>query len=117
MVPAAFLYPLVLKCLLSQHGLYSLTLEDVAWTLGLEKLLGDRPFFEASPEPVDEEEPEVATSPDALAMREALQHRMTRWERQFDGINNALLGIELSSTIREVLDKYEAGASGNDTQK
>lgn len=112
LVAGAFVYPLVLKCLLAQHQLYSLTLEDVAWTLGLEKLLGDRPFFEASPEPVDEEEPENATPPDALAMRDELRLRMSRWQRQFDDINNALLGVELSGTIREVVERLGGGEAG-----
>ena len=99
LLAGAFVYPLVLKCLLAQHGLYSLMLEDVAWTLGLERLLGDRPFFEESPEPDDAEEPDDAAPPDALAIRDALRLRMTRWQRQFDDINNALLGVELSETI------------------
>jgi len=102
LVAGAFVYPLVLKCLLAHHGLYSLTLEDAAWTLGLERLLGDRPFFEASPEPDD------AVPPDALAMRDALRLRMTRWQRQFDDINNALLDVELSETIRQVIARQES---------
>jgi len=51
LVAGAFIYPLALKCLLARHKLYSLNEEDVAWALGLEKLLADRPFFEAAPEP------------------------------------------------------------------
>jgi hypothetical protein len=41
--------------------------------------------------------------PTPLPPREALQARMTRWQRQFDHINNALLGLALSRTIGEVV--------------
>jgi len=108
LVAGAFAYPLVLKCLLAKHGLYSLTLEDVAWTLGLERLLGDRPFFEASPEPDNTEQLDDAAPQDGLAMRNTLRQRMTRWQRQFDHINNALVSVELSGTIRQVIEQHES---------
>ncbi len=107
LVAGAFVYPLVLKCLLAKHGLYSLTLEDVAWTLGLEKLLGDRPFFEASREPEHKNEPDAEARPYARAARDAMRLRMTRWQRQFDDINNALFGVQFSGTIRKVIDQLE----------
>lgn len=111
LVAGAFVYPLALKCLLAQHNLYSLCEEDVAWTLGLEKLLGDRPFFETSPEPADDDETPAEQSPDALALRDAARLRMTRWQRRFDEINNALLSVALSGTIREVVERHADGGS------
>ena len=102
----------MLKCLPAQHGLYALTLEDVTWTLWLESLLSDRPFFEASPEPDDGEEPDDSAPPDALNTRHALRLRLTRWQRQFDAINNALLGVGLSGTIREVIERHESRGPG-----
>lgn len=103
LVAGAFIYPLALKCLLSQHKLYSPNEEDVAWTLGLEKLLADRPFFEVPSESqvkensLSEEDIESVCAPERA--------RLTRWQRRFDDINNALLGTALSQTISEVLDK------------
>jgi hypothetical protein len=47
----------------------------VAWVLGLEKLLGDRPFFELPPEPAEADEPDdelTGEQPlDFVAMRNA----------------------------------------------
>jgi hypothetical protein len=103
LVAGAFIYPLALKCLLTRHNLYSLGEEDVAWTLGLEKLLADRPFFEVPPESeVEEYAPREDNSDSARASAPA---RLTRWQLRFDDINNALLGMALSQTISEVLDK------------
>ena len=103
LVAGAFIYPLALKCLLMQHKLYSLGEEDVAWTLGLENLLADRPFFEVPPEsPADEHSP---SEDDTESVRASARSRLTRWQLRFDEINNALLGMALSQTISEVLDK------------
>lgn len=119
LVAGAFIYPLLLKCRLAQHGLYSLNEEDVAWTLGLEKLLGDRPFFEVPSEPAapaepdgPDDEPVDQSTRDVLARRDAARLPMTRWQRQFDAINDALLGLALSGTIREVIEQYEDGPAG-----
>lgn len=102
LVAGAFIYPLVLKCLLAQHKLYSLNEEDVAWTLGLERLLSDRPFFEVPPESqVEECSPGSGNSKSPPA---SVPARLTRWQLQFDDINNALLGLALSQTMSKVLD-------------
>lgn len=116
LVAGAFVYPLALKCVLAQHRLYSLNEEDVAWVLGLERLLGDRPFFETPPELVasDEldDEPTEEQSLDVVAMRNAARLRMTRWQRQFDGINDALLGMQLMETMRDVIARHEGDGAG-----
>ncbi len=103
LVAGAFAYPLVLKCLLAQNNLYALNEEDVAWTLGLEGLLTDRPFFEVSPKP---QVVEVLPGKDgALSVPDSARTYQTRWQLRFDDINNALFGMALSRTINEVLDK------------
>ena len=120
LIAGAFVYPLVLKCRLAQHGLYSLNEEDVARTLGLEKLLGDRPFFEVPPKTAEPSEPGGPTAEPTdelalgvLAMRDEAWLRMTRWQRQFDVINDALLGLALSGTIRGVIEQYESRPAGD----
>jgi hypothetical protein len=103
LVAGAFIYPLVLKCLLAQHKLYALNVEDVAWTLGLERLLTDRPFFDVSPTPQG-----VEASPGedgTLAVPNSARTYLTRWQLGVEAINNALLGAALAQTISEVLDK------------
>lgn len=112
LVAGAFVYPLVLKCLLAKHRRYSLNEEDVAWVLGLEKLLGDRPFFEPPAESLDSNEPSDGAAPDTLVVRDAQRPRMTRWQFQFENINNALFGLALSGTIRETLSRLESDALG-----
>lgn len=109
LVAGAFVHPLVLKCLLAGHKLYSLNKEDVAWTLGLEKLLGDRPFFQAPPQT------EVAGDPADQPGLEATPRglRLCRWERQFNAINDSLLGMAISGTIREVIEPHERGQTGD----
>lgn len=116
LVAGAFVYPLVLKCLLAQYGLYTLNEEDVAWVLGLEKLLGDRPFFEVPVEPAvpaghngSVDAPLDPSTPDARAIRDAAVVRLTRWQRQFEAINEALLDLTLSGIIRDVFERYEGG--------
>ena len=103
LVAGAFIYPLALKCLLAQHKLYALNEEDVGWTLGLEGLLSDRPFFEVRPESQvmhDSPGEDVAES-----VPDAARTFLTRWQVRFDDINSALLGMALSRTIGEVLGK------------
>lgn len=103
LVAGAFIYPLVLKCLLAQHKLYALNEEDVAWSLGLEGLLTDRPFFEVPPKrQVVEDSP---GEDGALSVPDSARTYRTRWQLRFDDINNALLGMALSQTSSEVLDK------------
>lgn len=103
LVAGAFIYPLVLKCLLAQHKLYALNEEDVAWSLGLEGLLTDRPFFEVPSKP---QVVEASPGEDgALSVPDSARTYWTRWQLRFDDINNALLGMALSQTISEVLDK------------
>jgi hypothetical protein len=103
LVAGALIYPLALKCLLAQNNLYALNEEDVAWTLGLEGLLTDRPFFEVPPKlQVVEDSP---GEDDAESVPDAARAYLTRWQLRFDDINNALLGTALSRTISEVLDK------------
>lgn len=116
LVAGAFVYPLVLKCLLEQYGLYTLNEEEVAWVLGLEKLLGDRPFFEVPVEPAvpagpngSVDAPLDPSTPDARAIRDAAMVRLTRWQRQFEAINEALLDLTLSGIIRDEFERYEGG--------
>lgn len=101
LVAGAFIYPLVLKCLLAQYKLYALNEEDVAWTLGLEGLLMDRPFFELSPRRKVLED--SSGEDGALSVPDSARNDMTRWQLRFDDINNALLGMALSQTIGKVL--------------
>ena len=81
LVVGAFIYPLVLKCLLAAHGLYSLKDEDVARVIGMEALLGDKPFYAAR---TGWEESEL----DVRAR--------SGWVRQFKRIDEALMGMWLS---------------------
>jgi len=37
---------------------------------------------------------------------------MTRWQRQFEGINNALLGLAMSGAIRDVIERHECPELG-----
>jgi hypothetical protein len=107
LLAGAFVYPLALKCLLAQHGIYDLNEEDVAWTLGLEKLLDDRPFFEVPVVPQRAGESDDA--PDAEVDERNRAH-LNRWQRQFDGINDALLGIALSRDISDAIDEVNAAS-------
>lgn len=77
LVASAFIYPLVLKCLLAQHKLYALNEEDVAWTLGLEGLLTDRPFFEVFPKPQVVED--LPGKDSALSVPDSARTYLTRW--------------------------------------
>lgn len=103
LVAGAFIYPLALKCLLAQHKLYALNEEDVAWTLGFEALLTDRPFFEVPSQSHIVEQPPGEDG--AESVPDAARAHLTRWQLRFDEINNALFGTALSRTISEVLDK------------
>lgn len=114
-IAGAFIYPLALKCRLAQHGLFSPTLEDIAWTLGLERLLGDRPFFEVPTTPTEADEvdaPDEMPFMDALAMRDAARLRMTRWQRQFDRINTVLFETRLFADIQEAVKELSTDSSG-----
>nr|WP_315848390.1 hypothetical protein [uncultured Rhodoferax sp.] len=103
LVAGAFIYPLVLKCLLAQHKLYALNEEDVAWTLGLEGLLRDRPFSEVPQKHQVSED--LLGHHDALSVPDSARAHLTRWQLRFDDINYALLGMALSQTITKVLGK------------
>lgn len=48
LLAGAFVYPLALKCKLQRADYYRLTSQDVVDIVGLDLLLGDRPFFAAS---------------------------------------------------------------------
>lgn len=50
LMAGAFVYPLALKCKLHRAGYYQLTSQDVVDVVGLDLLLGDKPFF-ADPDP------------------------------------------------------------------
>lgn len=109
LVAGAFVYPLVLKCLLAQHKLYKLDEQDVARVLVLEKLLGDRPFFEVPPELAAPAkalasrtgEPTDKQPLDDMAPRDAARLRVPRWQRQIESIQGALLGLALSAAAGE----------------
>jgi hypothetical protein len=98
-VAAAFVYPLVLKALLSEHGLMQLGTEDVAHGLGLEGLLEERPFYAAR----DDNNPHE------------FEHRVrarSGWIQRFDAINSALLGVAMLATLRETMDRLNNGTDG-----
>ena len=97
LVAGAFVYPLVLKCLLAQHALYPPTQTDVAYVLGLEGLLADRPFYAAS-QGSDDMEMDVRAR--------------SGWVRQLEAINEALLGVALASGIREALARLTPPSEG-----
>lgn len=105
LLAGAFIYPLALKCLLARHKLYQLNVEDVAWTLGLEALLKDRPFFEVTSKSNVVDCPPSNSSVE-LTTDSARAH-LTRWQCRFEDINDALLGIALSKTIGEAIDEVE----------
>lgn len=110
LLAGAFIYPLALKCLLAQHGLYSLTVEDVAWIVGLEKLLADRPFLPTS-EPRSPSEAVDETPTPAIHR----SHRI-RWQRQFHYINAVLFATQLSATMREAAQRLANRADRDDSQ-
>ncbi len=113
LVAGAFVFPLVLKCRLAQYKLYTLVDEDVAWVLGLEKLLGSKPFFEVSPELEQCEEPSGDVLVDPADFRDAYQARMSRWQRQFGEINDALFGMQLARSARCALRNLESLCGGD----
>jgi hypothetical protein len=95
-VAAAFVYPLVLKAVLIDHGLMQPTIEDVAHVVGLEGLLGKRPFYaEPSNDNPDEFEQQVRAK--------------SGWILNFDAINSALLGEALLTTLRETYKELDIG--------
>lgn len=88
--------------MLAGQGLYTLSVKDVAHILGLENLLADRPFFATLP---------VARQGDADAADPALTvpaERKLRWLAQWEIINSAVLGIELSATIQRSMSEVES---------
>jgi hypothetical protein len=103
LVAGAFIYPLALKCLLAQHKLYALNEEDVAWTLGLEALLTDRPFFEVPSKWEIVEDPPGEDGGESVP--DVARAHLTRWQLRFDDINSALFSMALSRNISEVVDK------------
>lgn len=105
LLAGAFIYPLALKCLLAQQGLYSLDEEDVAWALGIEALLTDRPFnlqpaqSQAAGTPAGDEDADFLPAPDL--------GQQNHWQLQFERINHALLDISLFQTVSDSLDAVE----------
>ena len=90
LVAGAFVFPLVLMCLLSQHKLYPLRIADVAHVIGLELLLARRPFY-AQRTSDDESELEV--------------RERSGWPHQFQKINNAVYGAELTINLSSSYDR------------
>lgn len=88
LLAGAFVYPLALKCKLHQVGYYRLTSEDVAHVVGLDRLLGDRPFFA----PVVQD----GLSEGGLPIR--------GWPRQMEVLGEAWTARELSRCLG---DAYE----------
>lgn len=105
LVAGALVYPLVLKCLLAQQGLYALTVEDVAWVLGLEGFLGNRPFYEVPP---PAEGDAMSAASDAKPDQSPRPPDRARWQLQFEHINQALLGLSLSASVQASMDEIEA---------
>jgi hypothetical protein len=89
LVAGAFVFPLALMCLMVRHGVYPLCIEDVAHVIGLEMLLAGRPFY-AQRTSADESE---------ISVRER-----SGWLQQFQKINDALIGAELTGTLRAAYD-------------
>ncbi|ROZ78007.1 hypothetical protein [Ramlibacter sp. WS9] len=99
LIAGAFVFPLALMCLMARHGAYSLRAEDVAHVIGLEMLLAGRPFY-AQRTLADEAE---------ISVRER-----SGWLQQFQKINNALFGVELTGSLFAAYDHVvgpEQGAS------
>jgi hypothetical protein len=101
LVAGAFAYPLVLKCLLAQHELYALNEADVAWVLGMEGLLADKPFYEVPPTA----ESSCQREDDEDAPPSPRRTDLVRWQLQFGRINDALLSLSLRRTMGDVLDR------------
>lgn len=99
LVAAAFAYPLALKGLLAKHGLYELTDDDVARVLGLEGLLGARPFF-------DRVDAAGAAAAD-LDEASALAMRVSRWQAQFEIIKQAMAVVGIRKVLQQSLDLHE----------
>jgi hypothetical protein len=96
LLAGAFVFPLVLKCLLASKGLYQLTEDDVVDTLGIEGLLGARPFF-AMREP-DESE---------FKWRERCG-----WILKMRDIASAVMDLTMHRSLAQTLEQIEARDSG-----
>jgi hypothetical protein len=97
LMAGAFVFPLVLKCLLAGKEAYQLTLDDVADVLGLEALLGSKRFFPAKHDDEDE-----------FRWRERCG-----WPREMRNIAGAVLDLTLHRTLAETFDAIQARDSAN----
>lgn len=97
LMAGAFVFPLVLKCLLASKGVYQLTLEDVADVLGLETLLGSKPFFPAKQDDEDESK----------------WRERCGWPREMSNIAGAVLDLTLHRTLKEAFDGTQARDAEN----
>lgn len=113
LLAGAFIYPLVLKCQLSAMGLYRMTDEDVAHVLGLDALLGARPFFEVLEElTADMEQPDGRETRNTSYLAGG-RPNLNRWQQQFETINLALVSIAIRHSVRETIDNHFS-TSGQD---
>jgi hypothetical protein len=92
LMAGAFVFPLVLKCLLASKEAYQLTLEDVADILGLEALLTSKPFFPAKQEDEDE-----------FKWRERCG-----WLGEMRNIAGAVIDLAMHRTLSETFNSIQA---------
>ncbi len=97
LLAGAFVFPLVLKCLLSAKGLYRMTGDDVAHVLGLEGLLGARPFFPSR----DKNESELD------------YRKRCAWLRQMAHIAQAGFDLSLRQTLQKSFEEIEQRLATN----
>lgn len=88
LMAGAFVYLLALKCKLHRAGHYKLTSQDVVDVVGLDLLLGDRPFF-AAPDP---------SGADAGGVPRG------GWPRQMEVLGEAWASYELSRYVGHAYD-------------
>lgn len=96
LLAGAFVFPLVLKCLLSSKGRYPLTREDIADVLGLERLLGAQPFFPVRSEGEDEFQ----------------WRKRCGWPSTMGEIAGAVVDISLHQTLTTTLNEIHAREAG-----
>lgn len=94
LLAGAFVYPLALKCRLKRAGHYTFTSQDVVDIVGLDLLLGDRPFYAATDGGIPQ----------------------GGWPRQMEVLGRAWASCELSRYIGDAYDEVLArsGAEGGE---
>ena len=101
LLAGAFVYPLALKCKLQQAGFYKLTSKDVVDIVGLDLLLGSRPFLRRA----DAGEPGPDGEAEAAAEPVAGEPDRGGWPRQMALLGEAWASYELSRYVGEAYDE------------